>query len=964
MKIAKITFLTALLPLIIFFGNSCAPQKNRDGSFISKTYHNMTARYNGYFNANYKLDQVYNGIEDGQEDDFSQEVIDLYVHNDQEQTSSYSSDLQTVIKKSSRVIKMHKYSKWADDCYFLVGQSHYLKGNYNSAQKTFQYISSNYDVRQRKIDRKKRRRLEKKQKRKKEKERKQARRASKRKGNFFYELFNKDEEEKNGNEQPGDEMSVEEKAQKEKKIAKMRRTPFHFLRHKPIRYRAMVWLVKSYVQQEKFSEAQSVLTVLKSDEDFPYRLNGELRKAQAYYNIEREDYEDAIRPLRLAIEYTNKRKDKARLYYVLAQLYENTSSLSLAFQTYQKVLDHNPPYEMAFNAKMAMANLSGEDPRLATGNLEQQLKDMLDDDKNIEYFDQIYYALAELALKNNNEQKAINYLNKSIRSSKDNDQQKAKSYLKIADLQFKDGEYSKAQPYYDSTLTVLNQKHERYSDIRQRNSILKNVVDKQEIISEQDSLLRIASMAEDEREEYVQDLIEKKREQRKKEQQEKQASKLAKQGDDQGQKGPQGGKWYFYNQNAKSSGYNAFAQKWGDRKLEDNWRRSTKSGFSSSGDKTEGAGEDTLAAGEGGDELSKEKMLAQIPTSQEEQQQSKQKMINAYYELGTIYKNELENQQKALATFDELDSKFKGYNIEPKVFYQLYLLHGKAGNSSKQKTYKQRILNKYPESKYAKIIRDPGYFKKQEQKQQKVKDYYANSYTIYKQQYYDSTIQRCVMADSLFKLDSLAPRFRLLKAYAQGQKGDFTAYQTTLKQFTRDYPDHSLRKHVEDLLFYVREYNKDTTVKQEKPEMKYELDTAATEEEAVTVQFNYNPGTEHYFILSFKTDTIQANKLINQLSDFNSRNYSLKPLKVKSVISNKSANIIMVRTFKNQQDAMKYYNLFMNQEDVFENTSRESLNISVISQQNMKTLIQKGGTGQYQKFFVDRYPIQKEQKEK
>src|SRR5659263_269928 len=38
----------------------------------------------------------------------------------------------------------------------------------------------------------------------------------------------------------------------------------------------------------------------------------------------------------------------------------------------------------------------------------------------------------------------------------------------------------------------------------------------------------------------------------------------------------QEGKWYFYNQAALTFGRTEFRRRWGDRKLEDNWRRSNK----------------------------------------------------------------------------------------------------------------------------------------------------------------------------------------------------------------------------------------------------------------------------------------------------------------------------------------------------------------------------------------------------
>ena len=63
----------------------------------------------------------------------------------------------------------------------------------------------------------------------------------------------------------------------------------------------------------------------------------------------------------------------------------------------------------------------------------------------------------------------------------------------------------------------------------------------------------------------------------------------------------QEGKWYFYNQAALTFGRTEFRRRWGDRKLEDNWRRSNKAQSNyitgrSNADETSQNGTDTSAA--------------------------------------------------------------------------------------------------------------------------------------------------------------------------------------------------------------------------------------------------------------------------------------------------------------------------------------------------------------------------------
>ncbi|MFO7864832.1 MAG: hypothetical protein R6U85_12580, partial [Salinivirgaceae bacterium] len=83
----------------------------------------------------------------------------------------------------------------------------------------------------------------------------------------------------------------------------------------------------------------------------------------------------------------------------------------------------NPPYEMTFNAKISLASAF----EVGSGRsemIEEQLLDMLKDDKNNDFQDQIYYALAELEYKKGNIDKALEYYQVSAAKSVDNDNQK------------------------------------------------------------------------------------------------------------------------------------------------------------------------------------------------------------------------------------------------------------------------------------------------------------------------------------------------------------------------------------------------------------------------------------------------------------------------------------------------------------------------------------------------------------
>ena len=127
LKLAKIAvFYTIVWTVSVV--TSCS-NKN---SLPARVYHNITARNNGYFNADLKMDQINSNLRESHKENYK-EILPVYIYNDPEATTAYSAELDEIIKKSSMVVRLHESSKWADDSYFLIGRSYYYKGNYQNA---------------------------------------------------------------------------------------------------------------------------------------------------------------------------------------------------------------------------------------------------------------------------------------------------------------------------------------------------------------------------------------------------------------------------------------------------------------------------------------------------------------------------------------------------------------------------------------------------------------------------------------------------------------------------------------------------------------------------------------------------------------------------------------------------------------------------------------------------------------
>ncbi len=131
-------FAPAILLLILLAG--C---QNFSATRGGKVYHNITAHYNGYFNAREKLKEVERKLLESQQDDYTN-IITLFPTGDAAAAGALVSDLDLIRDKCSKVIRKHGVSKWVDDCYLLIGKSYYYKKDYFAAIETFQGVNTRY----------------------------------------------------------------------------------------------------------------------------------------------------------------------------------------------------------------------------------------------------------------------------------------------------------------------------------------------------------------------------------------------------------------------------------------------------------------------------------------------------------------------------------------------------------------------------------------------------------------------------------------------------------------------------------------------------------------------------------------------------------------------------------------------------------------------------------------------------
>ncbi len=870
---------TAVVLLLAVLAGGCSKEKDR---FLNRTYHRLTARDNGWFNANEKLKETVVGIEKVYVDDFDK-VLPLFVYGTEEQAKGAGGDLEKCIEKCSLVIERHSMdikgkqrNNWIDDAYFVIGRSYFYKRAWFDAQRTFDYIGRRF----------------------------------------------KDQDRQ---------------------------------------YESKVWLARTFLETEQYARAQSALDEVKEVKELPKRFpHDELAAVQADLDLRRGKVDDAIMNLERAVDITKDARRRVRWTFILAQLYQAKGMDDRSIAAYRKVSRMNPPYELAFHAQVFQALAFDRGDSKA---LRKMLTRMLRDDKHVDHFDMIHYALADIDLKENKDSSAIAHLQRSAYVSTTDTRQKAKSWLRLADLYFDDRAYPQAQLYYDSTSTLLAEEHPRREEVVTRAEVLGELVEQLEIIAREDSLQAMAGMDPEEREKAIKRMI---REREKAEAEKEAAEREAREAEASGTAAPArpatptsggSGAWYFYNPQQLGRGLSEFKKKWGNRPLEDDWRRRDKSGSAVVEEEAEEEGGPTAEATEEEDQEGEPEWkdpafyLKALPTSDTALAASNAAICEAMYRSGMIYKEKLKDTDNAIESFETLINRFDECRFTPESHYQMYriyLAREKSGSfidfgGSTSQVYANIILERWPDSEFARLVRDPSLLEGGEARRKVEAAEYDQLYREFRQRNFLLVISSCNQVIANEPRNHLLGKYHLLKAMAIGGTHELSAFRSALLETKDKFPGTEEGKAAEELLAMLDRQ-------------------AATEVAPVPGEKGAPPSSTyrmdqgpHYIALLLPDSAGDMNSVKMKISDFNRRYYPGRTILIETSILDDTQQVVLLRLFDDKASAMAYYQQFLGDAGMLNGINDQGHPIFAISPDNYAQLFRNKDVDAYAAFFSRNY---------
>ena len=749
--------------------------------------------------------------------------------------------------------------------------------------------------------------------------------------------------------------------------------------------KARVLEAKCYAEMDWVYDAEDLIARAERD-SFPTSLNGAKAAILADCQIRQQRYQEAIPNVLQAIKRQKGSLEKARLYYLLGQLYHQVGEDESAFNAFKKVYSKNPPYELEFNARIKQSEV------LSKGQSKQmiaKLKRMAKSPKNKDYLDQVYYAIGNIYLANGDTIHALYAYKDGVEKSTRNGIEKGVVWLHLGQLYWDREEFVKAQPCYAGVLSLFDKDREDYKEVNDRSRILDELFPHASAVELQDSLQLLAQMDSVERMKVIKNIIEElKKKEKEEERKAAEAENAARnpQGDPMnptmqrpGMNNQTPAEWYFYNPATVANGKNEFQRLWGQRQLADDWRRNNKTVLATEEEVeeeeadtltqdssempldsldttslTDSLANDSLNADVKKPELTEEEQkalekqqeyesdphrpeyyLKDIPFTEEQMKASNAKLVDGLYNSGIIYKDLMENLPLAERTFQRIMTDFPEFEHLDETYYNMYQLYSRFGHYDEAATYRDKLMAEYPDNEHAKLIADPNFEFKGRYGKHIEDSIYQETYDAFVAEEYSKVITNADYTAKEYPEGVNRARFMFLSAMSRLSQGDDSKFLTEMKDIVTKYPQSS----VSELAgLYVKGLQNGRLLASGRMnngsiwERRSYLDGDSI---AGDTLFSEEKNTNWMFVVAYERDSINENQLLFEMAQYNFSNFTFRNFDIE-MEKTEGISLLKVKTFMNYDEAYIYLHRLTNNPDMAR--KMEGLKMFIISEENMKKL--------------------------
>mgnify|MGYP002674266949 FL=1 len=743
--------------------------------------------------------------------------------------------------------------------------------------------------------------------------------------------------------------------------------------------KSRAWLAKSYIEEGWLYDAEDVIRGMERD-SIHWSARKEWDYTYADYYIHTGDYAKAVPYLRRVIKHEMRRKQRAREWYLMGQLQAALGNKAEALKAYKKVVRQNPPYEIEFNARIAMTEvLSGAQSKKMIG----RLKRMAASDKNKDYLDQVYYALGNIYMARQDTANAISSYERGAAKATRSGIEKGVLMLRLGDIYWDMERYGDAQRCYGEAIGMLDKERKDYEQLSERSKVLDQLVPYTDAVQLQDSLQELARMPEAERnaaiDRTIAELKRKEREERRKQQEEDAQQTISQ---NSGNNAAQNNRpnaaqqnqqnanalWYFYNPMAVSQGKAAFEKLWGKRENADNWQRVNKTVVATMQDEPEMSQEqlDSIAHAEAvadslaqiadsaqNDPHRREYYLAQIPFTKEQVDASNKVIEDGLFNSGVIFKDKLDNLPLAEKQLTRLVSVYTDYERLADAYYHLYLLYMRKGDAPTADTYVARLKKEYPENEWAILLSDPHFVENARFGAAVEDSLYASTYDAFKAARYKEVAANVKVSTQRFPLGANRDKFVFIGGLGKLNEGDADGCLKDMKTVVEKYPQSGVATMAGMIVKGVGEGRRLRGGQFDLAGVWDRRTVVLRDSDSTAVrQLSDDRNAAFVYTIVYRPDSVDENKLLFELARYNFTSYMVRNFEI-GVEDADGLHRMTVSGFRNYDEALQYARQLHAQTSVARLIGNNRT--YVISEPNLPLLGRQYSYTDYEKFYAKHF---------
>lgn len=741
--------------------------------------------------------------------------------------------------------------------------------------------------------------------------------------------------------------------------------------------KSRAWLAKCYLEEGWLYDAEDVVRNMERD-SIHWSARKEWDYTYADYYIHTGDYAKAIPYLRKVIKHEMRRKQRAREWYLMGQLQAALGNKAEAMRAYKRVIRQNPPYEVEFNARIAMTEVmsGGQWKKMVS-----RLKRMAASDKNKEYLDQVYYAIGNIYLAQNDTAKAISAYERGAAKATRSSIEKGVLLLKLGDIYWEMERYNDAQRCYGEAIGLLDKERKDYEELSHRSKVLDQLVPYTDAVHLQDSLQTLAKMDEKDRNAAIDRTI---AELKRKEKEER--DRLAEQNAQETMQQNGGGNnmqqqnnrqqnntnqqnnglWYFYNATAVSQGKSAFQKMWGKRENVDNWQRVNKTVVNFGGNQEETelseaqldsiarqeAIEDSLAQiadSAQNDPHKREYYLAQIPFTEDQIEASNKIIEDGLFNAGVIFKDKLNNLPLSEKQLKRLTSQYPDFKKMADAYYHMYLLYMRKGETDVAEGYVERLKKEYPESEWTTLLSDPYFVENAKLGVHMEDSLYASTYDAFKAARYAEVSGNVRISDSRFPLGANRDKFVFIGGLSKLNEGDAEGCLEDMNTVVKKWPQSGVAEMAGMIVKGVSEGKRLKGGKFDLDNVWERRSEVLTDNDSTAVrELSDERFAAFTFMIAYKPDSTDENRLLFELAKYNFTSFLVRNFDI-AVEDADGIHRMKVSGFRNYDEALQYVRQLFTNKIITSLIGRNRT--IIISEKNLPLLGRQFSYDDYARFY-------------